>query len=268
MLQRIITGVVSAVLLIVVMLLRGLVFDIAIALVALFGCYEMLGAFGKAGLRPPQLPVYGMAALMLPLYLILGPVSIYLTACAATLFVMFDIALRKEPRWMDAAAALNVLISVPIPLMMLYPIIRIQPEALGALLALSVFAIALLGDTFAYFVGVAVGTHKMAPVLSPKKTWEGSAAGLAGSVAGALLLCLCGDSLTTMPPLWHFLILGVIGGVAAQLGDLTASLIKRFCDIKDFGTMFPGHGGMMDRFDSIIFVTYAVFGYCMGRGLI
>lgn len=268
MAQRIITGVVSAALLIGVMLIRGWVFDIAIMLVALFGCYEMQNAFLKAGLHPARGTVYGMAALMLPMYLLTGIVGTYILGCAATLIIMLQISIRRHPRWIDAAASLNVLISVPIPLSLLYPIIRIEPENLGALLVFSVFVIALVGDTFAYFVGVTVGTHKMLPELSPKKTWEGSIAGLLGSVVGAVLLCLSGASVVTMPPLRHFVVLGLIGGVAGQLGDWTASLIKRFCGIKDFGTMFPGHGGMMDRMDSVLFVVYVLFGYCLASGLL
>jgi len=124
------------------------------------------------------------------------------------------------------------------------------------------------GDTFAYFVGRYFGATQMAPRLSPKTTWEGSIAGLFGSVVGAVLLCLSGMSIAPMPPVWHFAVLGVMGGVAGQLGDLSASMIKRFCGIKDFGTVFPGHGGMMDRLDSVIFVSYVLFGYCMATGLL
>ena len=268
MLQRIVTGVVSAALLIVVMLVRGWVFDIAIVLVALLGCYEMEKAFRTAGLQPARWVMYGMSVLMLPAYLLMDTIGVYMLGCATTMIVMLQIALRKHPKWIDAAASLNILISVPIPLSMLYPLIRIAPDALGALLVFSVFVIALVGDIFAYFVGVTVGKHKMAPELSPKKTWEGSAAGLLGSVVGAVLLCLSGEAIVPMPPVWHFIILGIVGGVAGQLGDLTASMIKRFCGIKDFGTLFPGHGGMMDRVDSVIFVIYVVFGYCLAAGLL
>ena len=268
MLQRSVTGVISALLLIVVILLRGWVLDIAIVLVALLGCYEMQNAFAKADLYPAKWTMYGAAVLMLPCYRLMGATGIYVLGCAATMIVMLQIVLRKHPRWMDAAASLNVLISVVIPLSMLFPIIRIQPDTLGALLVFAAFVIALVGDTFAYFVGVTVGSHKMMPELSPKKTWEGSAAGLLGSVVGAVLLCTSGSALVDMPPVWHFIILGFVGGVAGQLGDLTASLIKRFCGIKDFGTIFPGHGGMMDRVDSVMFVIYILFGYCMITGLI
>lgn len=268
MLQRIITGVVSAALLLVVLLVRGWLFDLAVTFVALLGCYEMERAFLKAGLHPARWTVYGMVVLMLPIYLLMGIVGVYILACGATMIIMLQIALRKHPHWIDAAASLNILISVPIPLSMLHPMIRIQPEGLGVLLVFSVFVIALVGDIFAYFVGVTVGKHRMAPELSPKKTWEGSAAGLLGSVVGAILLCTSGSIVTPMPPVWHFLLLGIIGGVAGQLGDLSASLIKRFCDIKDFGTIFPGHGGMMDRLDSVIFVIYILFGYCMLMGML
>jgi phosphatidate cytidylyltransferase len=268
MIQRTLTGVISAALLLTVIYLGGWVLDIAVMLVAMLGCYEMLGAFSKAGLSPARWPVFGMSALMLPVFRLFGSAGVYLLVCSATMVVMLQMALRRSPKWQDAAASFNVLISVPIPLSLLYPIVRIQPEALGALLILSVFVIALVGDTFAYFVGVALGKHKMAPELSPKKTWEGAAAGLLGSVVGAGLLCTSSMAITPMPPLWHFLLLGLFGGIAGQLGDLTASLIKRFCGIKDFGTLFPGHGCMMDRVDSVIFVSYVVFGYCMAAGLL
>ncbi|MCL1964447.1 MAG: phosphatidate cytidylyltransferase [Firmicutes bacterium] len=263
MLQRIVTGVVSAALLMLVMFFRGWVIDIAIVLVTMLGCHEMHKAFLQAGLHPARGTVFGMALLMLPLYQLVGIVGIYLLGCSATLIIILQISLRKQPRWVDAAASLSVLVCVPVPLSMLYPILRIQPDMLGAVFVFLVFAIALLGDTFAYFVGVTLGKHPMAPEVSPKKTWEGAAAGLLGSVAGAVVVGMSGVALTPMPPLWHFLVLGLVGGTAGQLGDLSASLMKRFCGIKDFGTMFPGHGGMMDRFDSIIFVSYVLFGYCM-----
>lgn len=268
MLQRIVTGVISAALLIVIVLLRGWVFDLAVMVVALLGCHEMQSAFLKAGLHPARGTVYGMALLMYPFFSLFGIVGVYILGCGATMIIMLQIALRKHPRWIDAAASLNVLISVPIPLLMLYPLIRVRPEALGLVLVFSAFAIALMGDTCAYFVGVAVGTHRMAPELSPKKTWEGSAGGLLGSVLGAVLFYLIGRAFVPMPPIWHFLLLGLIGGIAGQLGDLTASLVKRFCGIKDFGTLFPGHGGMMDRVDSVIFVIYVIFGYALAAGLL
>ena len=268
MAQRILTGVISAALLLVVSWVRGLVFDIAVALVCLLCCYEIIGAFCKAGLHPPRFPVYGMAAAMLPLFWWVGVQGVYMAGFLAAMGVMLQITLRKHPAWPDAAASLTALISVLVPLTMMLALIRLEPSLFGAWMTLLAFVIALLGDTFAYFVGVSVGKHRMAPELSPKKTWEGSAAGLLGSVVGALLMGLLGQLWLDMPPLWHFLVLGLIGGVFGQLGDLSASLVKRYCGVKDYGTLFPGHGGMMDRVDSVLFVTYVVFGYCLLSGLI
>lgn len=267
MVQRTITGIVSVALLLLVLYIRGWVFNIGFSIVAVIGCYEMISAFEKAGLHPVRWPVYAMAALMLPVYLLGGMTGIYLLACASCMLVMLGIVLRKQPQWPDAAASLSVLISVPLPLILLFPIIRIEPVELGVLMVLLVFVVALLGDTLAYFIGVAIGKHKMTPALSPKKTWEGSIAGLVGSVAGAVLLGMLGNTVTAMPAVWHFVIIGLIGGICGQLGDLSASLVKRYCGIKDFGSIFPGHGGILDRFDSILYVTYVVFGYCMISGL-
>lgn len=266
MLKRTVTGLVCAVLLLAVLYARGPVFDIVVSLVSLLSCYEMFKAFKAAGFSPVSWPIYAMAVLLLPMYLLLSFVGVYLLFVFAIMAVMLVMMFREKPSWRDAAASLNVQISVLLPLSLLYPLIRIKPELLGALLTFLVFLIALLGDTFAYFFGVLLGRHKMAPAISPNKTWEGLVAGLLGSIAGATAFCYAANFFTPMPPLWHFALLGLVGGVMGVLGDLSASLVKRFCGIKDFGSVFPGHGGMLDRLDSIIFVIYVVFGYCLMMG--
>lgn len=110
------------------------------------------------------------------------------------------------------------------------------------------------GDTAAYFAGKAFGRHPLAPAISPKKTVEGSVANLA---ACALIAIPLGDWIGY--PWWLGLICGVIAGVFGQLGDLFESYIKRKADIKDSGTLLPGHGGVLDRLDSILFTAPLVF---------
>lgn len=112
-------------------------------------------------------------------------------------------------------------------------------------------------DVFAYFVGSAMGKHKLCPNISPKKSIEGAIGGLLGSViiVSAFVYIFMPDFLI------HGIIIGVIGSIAGQIGDLTASIIKRKIGIKDYGKLIPGHGGLLDRFDSIIFVTPVVFYY-------
>ncbi|MBI2853493.1 MAG: phosphatidate cytidylyltransferase [Chloroflexi bacterium] len=113
-------------------------------------------------------------------------------------------------------------------------------------------------DTAAYLVGRAWGRHKMAPQVSPKKTWEGAAAGLAGALIASVVLSLLLD----LPLLiWQALLLGLVIGVAAQLGDLVESMFKRGLGAKDSGRIMPGHGGILDRADSILLSGLVVYYY-------
>jgi len=112
-------------------------------------------------------------------------------------------------------------------------------------------AVTMLNDTFAYFVGVAGGKHKIWPRLSPKKSWEGTIGGwIAAAVTGYLVVSLTPIPLTP----WIGALVGLAGGVLALFGDLTISLLKRQVGAKDSGKLMPGHGGMLDRLDSLLFV--------------
>jgi phosphatidate cytidylyltransferase len=115
-------------------------------------------------------------------------------------------------------------------------------------------------DTAAYFIGKAFGRHKLAPAISPGKTWEGAAAG----VAGAIIACL----LFTLPTELHLslnileaVVLGALVSVFGQCGDLAESLLKRNCKVKDSGKLMPGHGGILDRIDSVLFAGALVYLY-------
>ena len=112
-------------------------------------------------------------------------------------------------------------------------------------------AVTMLNDTFAYFVGVATGRHKIWPRLSPKKSWEGTIGGwVAAGITGYVVV-----SLTPIPlSPWIGAIVGLVGGVLALFGDLTISMLKRQVGAKDSGKLMPGHGGMLDRLDSLLFV--------------
>ncbi len=123
-----------------------------------------------------------------------------------------------------------------------------------------VFAIPIVTDTFCYIFGMLFGRHKLCPKISPKKTIEGA---VGGTVMGILITLLYYSVLKhvidTVPPAWVFLLFGFVLSVLGQLGDLIASVIKRRHNIKDFGNIFPGHGGVMDRVDSILAVSYGTF---------
>lgn len=126
----------------------------------------------------------------------------------------------------------------------------------GAAWVYMVLAITWLQDTAAYFVGRSWGSHKMAPILSPKKTWEGAVGGLLGSVIGAVIsVPLFGLPIT----LATAALLGLVGGIVGPLGDLAESLIKRQVGLKDVGHLIPGHGGILDRTDSLLFTGPVLF---------
>ena len=115
-------------------------------------------------------------------------------------------------------------------------------------------------DSAAFFIGRAIGKHKLAPTISPKKTWEGAAGGLLGAMAVSLLFLLPTPvQLSTYLNWWQIIILGLLVSVFGQVGDLVESLLKRNTGVKDSGNFFPGHGGVLDRTDSIVFAAVVVY---------
>lgn len=119
------------------------------------------------------------------------------------------------------------------------------------------FLVTWINDSAAYFVGKAVGRHPSSPYLSPKKTWEGTIGGWIGGLVATILL---GQWLVDLPWL-HGLALGALVATAAPFGDLAKSMVKRQMKVKDFSALIPGHGGMFDRIDSLLFVTPVVYYY-------
>jgi phosphatidate cytidylyltransferase len=122
-------------------------------------------------------------------------------------------------------------------------------------------------DTAAYFIGRARGKHKMAPAISPAKTWEGAIGGLVGAVAGAVVIAMVLKLISAALGVpfafgyWQIIVLGFLVGLFAQVGDLVESLLKRQMGVKESGNLLPGHGGVLDRFDSLIFVGAVVYYY-------
>ena len=126
----------------------------------------------------------------------------------------------------------------------------------GPALLFFVLVITWIGDTSAYFVGRTIGKHKLAPVLSPNKTWEGAIAG----IVGALLVAFAFAPRLNIP-LQHLLGMAAVGNIAGQAGDLLESSFKRSAGVKDSGTLLPGHGGVLDRIDALILAIPVVWYY-------
>jgi phosphatidate cytidylyltransferase len=125
----------------------------------------------------------------------------------------------------------------------------------GRLAAFTVLVAVWAGDTFAYFGGRLIGRHRMAPNTSPGKTWEGFVVGAAATIFVTFIALYKQDFLT----IGQSVVLGAVVAVAAPLGDLFESLLKRDMDVKDTGTLLGGHGGMLDRIDALLFAAPAAF---------
>jgi len=139
----------------------------------------------------------------------------------------------------------------------------IEPVGEGSARLLLLLVIVWLSDTFAFFTGYALGRHRLAPAISPGKTVEGALGGLAGGVAGALLIRAW---LLPRLPLPDAVLLGLAVSALGIVGDLLESLLKRWAGLKDSGALFPGHGGMLDRLDSLLFGAPVLYVYfSLGR---
>jgi len=261
--QRIITGTLIIALVVVVLYVRTWLAFLVVTALMLGGMWEVYEAFRHAEYQPVRWPALMLAALIVPGFHFLGIPVIAPLLVTGTLFAMLAICMRKEPKWMDAAISIYPIYTVFFPLALLLMLFRSDFQPHGVQLIILVLVIAYLGDTVAYFVGSFLGKHKLCPAVSPKKTVEGAVAGLAASIGGAVTVVLIIGKGDSAIGLLGAAVLGLLGGVAGQVGDLTASLVKRHCGVKDFGSVFPGHGGIMDRIDSMLFALMVVCSYVL-----
>jgi phosphatidate cytidylyltransferase len=201
----------------------------------------------------------------------LRPQDTITTVVFSTLLLFGWNALRSQSRELagdplarvlpETAAGLLLLIYIAYPLTLI-PQIWNRPEGDGTVLVLFLFLCVWSGDIAALYVGKRFGRRKLAPRLSPNKTWEGAIASVVGSVIIGLALIFYGDYLSasgssftrlhTTTPWWQWLLLAVLLNVAAQFGDLLESALKRGAGVKDSGTLLPGHGGILDRIDALL----------------
>jgi phosphatidate cytidylyltransferase len=180
-----------------------------------------------------------------------------------TLFFVFVLGLTCITLWTkrplvetlpSAGISSSALLLVAFPLSFAVSLHRVPTY--GPRLLLLALAITWAADTTAYFVGRAIGKHPLAPHISPKKTWEGAA----GSMAGSLIVAY-GFSYWIKMPLVHLLIMAVLGNIAGQMGDLLESACKRSAGVKDSGGLLPGHGGVLDRIDALILCIPVIWYY-------
>lgn len=187
------------------------------------------------------------------------------------LMILFTVLLFKheKARFEQVALTAAISIAIPISLSSIAFIRSAFPEHATFLIVYTMISV-WISDAGAYFVGTLCGKHKMCPKISPKKTWEGFIGGIVTSGVLSVIMCfsyefidtLLNNGAHTFRVNWIYLtLLALVISVLGVVGDLTASLVKRECSVKDFGNLLPGHGGVLDRFDSVL--CAAPFAYLM-----
>lgn len=272
MTQRVITALILAAVGVALLALGGVVMAAAIVLVICFAVYEEFHALSMAGHRPVTWPTWAGIVLSVPLLALGGDKLLIPIATAVCLLTLTCVIFRREPRLEDCLMSLLPLLSLVLPGMCAMKLALIEPHSLQVCMMLLMLAVPSVGDIFALFVGSSLKGPKLCPAVSPNKTISGAIGGLVGSLLTALLVgglvwIFAGANRAFLPAWWHYVLLGVIGGAAGQIGDLFASMVKRHCRLKDFSNLFPGHGGMLDRMDSIIFMALVMFSYCLLTGV-
>ena len=285
MLKRIATAVVL-IPIVLVLILRAPVPVLAIiaGFVALVTIHEFLKLTESYRVRPLRILTYIFCGIFFALLalnfgnekpLLSTAVFVYCLGFAAAIvpFVFLTRAMRNEDLatgYPAAAASVFAFTYIALPMGML---VQLRQQWAGAFYLLYLLFVVWSGDIFAYFVGKSIGRHLMAPRISPKKTWEGAVASLIASVAIGCALFYYAQPLSSLllraglierrdglfglerPAMVPVIVLTIVLNIAAQLGDLVESLIKRGANVKDSGAILPGHGGMLDRIDALLFAA-------------
>lgn len=261
--QRVITSFVGLALLgVVLYFYQTPMLPAAVTLVSTIAVWELLHAEHLNG-HPAVISVCLAAAAAILLLIYTDGIGLregcLLIGGILMLFVLFD---PKKFEVTSAGYAFFVSVAVPLGFSMLLLFREEFGTVRGIYITLLSFAVAWLNDMFAFFTGSLFGRRKLCPAISPKKTVEGAVGGVAGCLGFSLLLSWVYAAFAAPaigePFALHWLSLCLflpVGAVAGILGDLSASIIKRQCGIKDYGNIMPGHGGIMDRFDSWLFVA-------------
>jgi phosphatidate cytidylyltransferase len=303
LIERIATALVLIPLVLLLILRAPIALLAAVAgIVALLAIREFMELTRHYGVEPLSVATYGFVGIFFITVAAIGnePTGKFDFRCeqfviAATLFAalapfaFLSLGMKREGLgsiYPAAGASTFAFAYVAIPMAMLVGI-RMTPT--GAFMLIFLMVVVWSGDILAYFIGRSMGKHKMSPHISPKKTWEGAAASLLASVGFGTLLFhnsvsisafLLGHHLLVDHPFvlgpgpwthasetWQIVLLCIALNVAAQLGDLVESAIKRGADVKDSGSILPGHGGMLDRIDAMLFAIPVLWIYPMWHGL-
>ncbi|HET8674914.1 MAG TPA: phosphatidate cytidylyltransferase [Blastocatellia bacterium] len=264
--KRILTAIVALPILLATVWVKTPYYFAAITAVAsLIALYEFYKLASKVGCRPEALPGYVAALVVVAAFVRDRPAWI-VAALAFLAIISFAAALARPEDMSRSLASVSATVFGVIytALLAAYLVgVRMTPDTeatpkVAAKLLTMFFAIVMMTDTGAYYTGRTLGRHKLAPRVSPGKTIEGS---IGGFIAAALAGLICKLIFFPLMPAWHALALGAVIGILGPVGDLAESMLKRGAEVKDSGNIFPGHGGMLDRVDSILFCAPIIYYY-------
>lgn len=247
--KRFFSGLIGLVLLIFIVSKGGCFLSFAVYIVSIIGLNEFYKAVEKINISPIYSVGYlGTTGLFINVLLQNKYLGLIFTLVVIVLLILE--IFNKDISIEDMSITLLGILYIPF---LLFHIVYLDNTKYIWL----IFIVAFGTDTFAYLAGNLFGKRKLCPKVSPKKTVEGSIGGILGST---ILLAIY-SIYFNLEPMWKIILLAVICSMIAQLGDLVASKIKRTCGIKDYGSIMPGHGGVLDRFDSIIFTAPVIYYY-------
>ncbi len=255
--QRIITGLIGGAVVLLILISNVTILRIAVGIISLYALHEMYTAVGLN----KNIMLYIAGLLFAAVAVFIEKLSFNTVTPIVFIYVviMFVIMLiyHKSLRVTDIALSLFMMVYI-VYTMAHIVFVRNLPN--GSFNIFLIFVGAFGTDTFAYFVGVSLGKHKLCPEISPKKTLEGAVGGIIGvALCYFILGWIVQFFFDVQVHYVYLLLLGLLCGVFSEIGDLAASLIKRQYNIKDYGHILPGHGGIMDRIDSIIFIAPLVY---------
>lgn len=255
---RLISGIVLVALMLATIIPGGNILFGANLIISLIGVYEL---YKVLGIEKNTLGFTGYVAVITYYLLLLlnktGNIPVLMIVFLMALLVQY-VLMFPEYKTEQISNAIMCMLYAGVMLSYLY---NVREGSNGAYAVWLIFLCSWGSDTCAYLAGVAFGKHKMAPVLSPKKSVEGAVGGVVGAaILGAIYAAIFGNKIhMNYNPVIAFAIICAIGAIISMIGDLAASAIKRNHDIKDYGKLIPGHGGIMDRFDSVIFVAPVIW---------
>ncbi len=271
--EKVIGAVLFGIIFLGTLIWGALPFTFGVALAAVIGSVELFSLFETKGQATPTAAIIGIAGSIAYVFLAhFRPVESFGYVTVALIFVSFMwymVVLRHVKP--TKAVALTVFAPLLTGFCLSYFVLLRDFAGKtntnhnnGWWIVLFLIALIWVYDIFAWMVGRKIGRHKLAPTISPNKSWEGTVAGTVGALLAAVLFrqliqWILGDSKFGWFSIWVALVIGVIVAILGPLGDLAESLVKRDYGVKDMGRLIPGHGGVMDRFDSSFFTVPAVF---------